>query len=248
MGFADHYSAVAARYARFRPRYPEELFAFLASLPSGRARSLDCGTGNGQAAAALSPFFTQVVGTDPSPGQLRYAERRLNVRYVAARAEDQVLRDRSVDLLTAAQAAHWFDHEAFYEVARAVLRPGGAIALWCYGLLRVSPAVDRVVERLYANLLAPYWPPARRHVDAEYRTIPFPFPEVQVPTSRMRATWRLEDLVGYLGTWSAVRACRAATGRDPLWDVLAQLRRAWGDPEAPRDLEWPLHVRAGRVE
>ena len=244
--FPDHFSAVAAGYARHRPTYPEELFAWLATLPRRRRRAWDCGTGSGQAAVALAGWFEAVEATDAAPAQLARARPHPRVRYRAAAGEASGLADASVDLVTVAQAVHWFDHARFWPEVRRVLAPGGAVAVWTYDLARVSPAVDAVVDRYY-RLLDAWWPPQRALVEGAYRGLPFPFAELAPPAFAMRAEWDLERFAGYLATWSAARRWSAAHGgSDAIDEVAAALRAAWGHSGRTRTVTWPLTVRAGR--
>ena len=74
--FADHFSGVAADYARSRPRYNDDLFAWLATLPARRERAWDVGTGSGQAALGLARHFTAVVASDRVPRRDGPGERR----------------------------------------------------------------------------------------------------------------------------------------------------------------------------
>lgn len=244
--FEDHFSTGAASYGAFRPRYPAALFAALAAAAPARRLAWDCATGSGQAAAGLAPWFVRVVATDASPRQLAAADGGAGATYVAAAAEACPLGEGTADLVTVAQALHWLDLEAFYGEVERVLRPGGLVAAWSYGLLRVTPPVDAVVDRLYGELAGAYWPPARRHVETGYRDLPFPFVPLDLTPPAMTARWDLRQLMGYLGTWSAVRRCREATGGDPLAVVSAPLARAWGDPARRRTVRWPLTVRLGR--
>lgn len=245
--FPDHFSALAEGYARHRPGYPAALFDWLAARAPGRALAWDCATGSGQAALGLAGHFDRVVATDASADQLRRAAAHPRVHYAAAAAEAAPLAGGALDLLTVAQAAHWFDLDRFYAEARRVLRPGGVLALWTYDLLAIDPAVDAVFGRFYRDAVGPWWPPERRHVESGYRELPFPFPELAPPALEMTAEWRLADLLGYLGTWSAVKRCREATGRDPLAGVAGPLGEAWGEPETPRPVRWPLHLRVGVI-
>jgi SAM-dependent methyltransferase len=148
---------------------------------------------------------------------------------------------------TLAQALHWFDFERFYAEVRRVLVPGGVLAAWAYGIIVVEGTeVDRLAREFYAETVGPYWPPERVLVEAGYRTIPFPFAEIVPPAFRMETNWTLEQLLGYFGRWSATNRCIKATGRNPLEPLAVELQRAWGDPNAPRRIEWPLAVRVGR--
>jgi SAM-dependent methyltransferase len=157
-----------------------------------------------------------VVATDASEAQLAHAERAANVTYRRALAHESGLPDHSVDLVTVAQALHWLDRPAFYAEARRVLAPRGLVAVWCYSLMRVGPAIDPLVDRFYHETVGPYWPPERRHTEDGYRTLEFPFAELVPPAFAIRARMTLEQLGGYLGTWSATARCRAATGHDPV--------------------------------
>jgi len=245
--FKDHFSPLSDVYARYRPSYPAELFAWLASLAPGREKAWDAGCGSGQAALMLAEHFEAVVATDASAPQIGRAIPHPRVTYRVATAEDSGLPDASLDLIVAAQALHWFDFDLFYDEVRRVLRPGGVIAGGTYGLLRIDPGVDRVVDRLYHEVVAPYWPPERRYVDEAYAGIPFPFDEIEVPPFAMATDWSFEQLFGYLGTWSAVRHYRDDRGSDPLAVVRDELEKAWGDPDRTRRCSWPLGLRVGRV-
>lgn len=239
--FSDH----AADYARHRPRYPEQLFEYLASLVSRRTLAWDCGTGNGQAAEGLEPYFEWVVASDKGLRQVVQA-RPSRLIYLGSMAEAAPLRPASVDLLTVAQAVHWFDFELFYAEARRVLAPSGVIALSTYSILHVNPAVDRLVSHLYHQVVGSYWPPERHWVEDEYRSLPFPFAEQAPPPLVMEQLWNLDETAGYLSTWSACRRFAAATGQNPVRQVMAELAEAWGPPEVKRRISWPLHLRVGR--
>src|SRR5690606_3358428 len=157
--------------------------------------------------------------------------------------EHTPLASESIDLITVAQAAHWFDRPRFYEEVRRVGRKGSVLAVWAYGLATISPAVDAVVAQLYEPILGSYWPPERKLIEERYTTIDFPFEELVAPSFEMTAQWSLPDLLGYLGTWSSVEKYRAANGSDPLEFIAAELRQAWGEPETQRLVRWPLYLR-----
>lgn len=243
----DHFSAGAERYARHRPRYPEALFDRIAGEAPARGIAWDCGTGNGQAALALASRFRRVVATDASAHQLRNAPRGGTIHYVAATAEAIPLAAASVDLVTVAQAAHWFALDAFYDEVRRVCRPGGLVAMWTYGLCRVCPEVDERIAWFYREVVGSYWPPQRAWVDGAYRDLPFPFEPVRIAPPDIERDWTLEELAGYVGTWSAVKRYREARGDDPVAALLLPaLRPAWPAGESRR-VTWPLGLRAGRV-
>ncbi|MEO8349366.1 MAG: class I SAM-dependent methyltransferase [Acidobacteriota bacterium] len=245
--FSDHFSGVSGAYAEFRPRYPEALFDWLADLVPRGELALDCATGSGQAALALASRFERVVATDASTEQIAAATPHPRVEYRVARAEDSGLAADSVDLVTVAQALHWFDRPAFYREASRVLRRDGALAVWTYGHPRLdTPDADEVFQRFYSGTVGPFWPPERALVDAGYRTIDFPFLEVEPPAFEMETRWPLGALLGYVGTWSATTRFREAKGFDPIPRLATELAAAWGDREEPRRIGWPLSLRVGR--
>jgi SAM-dependent methyltransferase len=245
--FRDHFSGCAAEYRAFRPTYPPELFEFLAGAAPARELAWDVGTGSGQAAVGLAAHFARVVATDASAGQLATAGRHPRVEYAVATAEECPLPDGCADLTVAAQALHWFDHPRFYAEVRRVSKPGGLFAATCYHSPSVGPEVDPVL-RDWEDFIRPYWPAGREWVDAGYRTLPFPFPELSVPRFELKVETTPAQFLGYLGTWSAAQKYRKAHGSDPLERFAAQFAAAWGDPERVRTLCWELTLRLGRVK
>jgi SAM-dependent methyltransferase len=244
--FSDHFSGHAAQYAQFRPVYPSALYAYLASICPRRTRAWDCATGSGQAAVALAGYFDQVIATDASAEQVAHAEVAANVEYRLAPAEVSGIEAGSVDLVTVAQALHWFDLQAFYAEVDRVLRPGGVLAVWCYELFQCSPDVDAWVEYLYSKLVGAYWPPERRFIEDGYRSLPFPYAEQDPPPFAMEARWDLARTIGYLRTWSAVQRYVEAQGQDPVAEIALQMGGAWGEAGQIRTIRWPLHLRVGR--
>jgi SAM-dependent methyltransferase len=247
MGFQDHFSTQASVYARARPTYPRAFFAELVQRAPGRALAWDAGTGNGQAALALAEFFERVVATDPSAAQLAEATPHARVTYHQAAEQAPMLADGSVDLFTVAQAAHWFDREAYYAEVRRLARPGALVALWTYALCTITPEVDAEIYRFYHEVVGPYWPPERVHVMHGYRDFAFPFAELPFPAFSMEVAWDLDAVIDYLATWSAVVRYRKDTGRDPLPELRAVLLPVWGEPTQRRRVTWPLSGRIGRV-
>jgi SAM-dependent methyltransferase len=244
--FSDHFSGVAAAYASYRPRYPAALFTWLAQLAPDRERAWDCGTGSGQAAEGLAAHFGEVAATDPSVAQLANAPRLNGVAYVAMTAEQAALADRTVALVTVAQALHWFNRRNFYREVDRVLRPGGVLAVWSYALAVTEPAIDAILGRFHSETLGPYWPAERSLVDSGYRGIELPYPELWAPPFQMDAEWDLTQLRGYLGTWSAVNRYRAERGADPVPALIRVVAEVWGDPAEKRPIGWPLALRVAR--
>lgn len=246
MAFKDHFSGHAALYAKYRPDYPAELYAYLATLTPHRDIALDCATGSGQAAVGLANYFSTVVATDGSVQQLRNAQPAERVAYVANVAEQPAFRDGSIDLVTAAQAAHWFDHERFYAQVRRVLRPQGALAIWTYGMASIAPEIDAAIADFYVNVVGEYWPPERRFVESGYKSLPFPFQEVVAPALQLKMDWDLDALIGYVSTWSAVQRYTKVRGADPLVKLRERVEPVWNSGNERRSVVWPLHLRAGR--
>jgi SAM-dependent methyltransferase len=204
----------------------------------------DCATGSGQAAIGLAEVFERVIATDASEKQIANAEQHPGVEYRVATAEKSALDSATVDAITVAQALHWFDLEQFYSEVRRVLKPRGVIAATAYKLATVSPAIDAVVNHYYSHVVGPYWP-AERVLVEEFEKLPFPFAKIETPPFAMVAEWSVEQLLGYLRTWSATQRFMAEEKRDPLEEVETELRKAWAEKE--RRVVWPLTVRVGRL-
>ena len=242
---SDHFSAVATDYAKSRPTYPPALFAWLADVTPGCDLAWDAGAGSGQASVALAEHFKQVVATDISAEQLKAAPSRANVTYRVG--EFSGMDDGTADLVTVAQALHWFDLDAFYAETRRVLKPGGLLAVWTYNILTVAdqPAINIELNHFYDEIVGPYWPPDRRHVENGYADLPFPFSQIMTPRFAMQAEWSLDQLLGYLKSWSATARMHKATGVNPVDELTGPIRHAWGDPVVVRTILWPLTVKAG---
>ena len=247
MSFKDHFSAHAAAYADFRPRYPGEMFEYLAEIAPARRAAWDCGTGNGQAALGLAPHFERVIATDPSSEQVRNAFAHPRISYHVAPAESSGIDSHSVDLITVAQALHWMDLDRFFAEARRVLRPSGVLAAWCYDVVRVTPEVDAIVDSFYQETVGVYWPPERALVEDHCRSIYFPFQELSPPPFAIELRWTLSHLLGFLRTWSATRKFIQREGFDPVNAVGESLGRWWPDPGESRTVRWPLYMRVGRA-
>lgn len=244
MAFKDHFSGHASAYARYRPEYPHELYDYLASLTPRREIALDLATGSGQAAVGLARQYELVIATDGSVPQLQNAQANPRIAYVANFAEQPALKDHVVDLAAVAQGAHWFDHARFHPQMHRVLRPDGVLAIWTYGLASVAAPIDAVVRRYYEDVVGPYWPPQRRHVENAYRDLPFPWREITPPPFELRLDWTVDDFVGYAGTWSATQRYTKVSGADPLPALRDQIAEIWGS--GSRAVSWPLHLRVGR--
>lgn len=212
----DRFSAVAQGYSRYRPRYPERLFSDLLARVRNPGRAWDVGTGNGQVAIVLAKHFNLVFATDISAAQIHRVPGTTNVRCIVAPAENVPIPEDSIDLVTVAQAVHWFDIPAFTREVRRVGRSGAVLAVWGYGLLRCHPAVDALIDHLYEDVLGEFWDPHRAHIERAYRDIEFPFEELPSAAYTMEQIRTIDEIAGYLRTWSAVVKYRKEHNRDPV--------------------------------
>jgi SAM-dependent methyltransferase len=250
MSFRDHFSGVADQYAASRPVYPLELVERLSALAPGRGqgtrRAWDAGCGSGQLSTLLAEAFDEVIATDASPQQIAAARPHPRVRYRVAPAEASGLDHGSIALCVAAQAAHWFDLDAYYAEVRRAAAADGVVALVTYSRPILDAETDAALHVLF-DAVAPFWPPERQPVDELYTNIPFPFEELACPRLWIALDWGLEQLLAYAGTWSSAQALVRARGRERLEEAMRPLRAAWGDPARLRPVRWPVAVRAGRV-
>jgi SAM-dependent methyltransferase len=245
--FEDHFSVQAEAYARHRPRYPEALFAWLASVSPGDALAWDAGTGSGQVAVALAKHFDRVIASDASSEQLARALPHERVEYRHEPSGRASLDPASVDLITVGAAAHWFELDDFYREVRRVARPGAVIALFSYGPRDFADAIGPAVHRFQEEILDGYWPERIQLVHERYATLPFPFEELAVPPFTMTAEWNVAELLAFLETWSASQRYFQERGTRATDKIAPELTRMWGDPDTRRILHCPLFVRAGRV-
>ena len=241
--FNDHFSTDSENYSNSRPGYPNALFNYLASLSRQHTRAWDCATGTGQSALGLAEYYLDIIATDASSEQIRNASEHPHINYRVASAENSGIQPGSIDLITVAQALHWFDLDAFELEARRVLKPGGLLASWTYNLLSIRPDIDSVINDLYHETLNGYWPAEREIVENAYRDIQFHLDEIPAPEFNMEAEWNLQQLAGYLSTWSAVKRYQADTGIDPVQAISQQLLDRWEKPEHELSVRWPLTVK-----
>lgn len=244
----DHFSTVAENYSLFRPLYPSDLFMYLTSLVNTHDLAWDCGTGNGQAAIALVRYFNRVFATDISDKQIAHAEKHERIEYISAQAHKTNLDDQSVDIITVAQALHWFDLPAFFKETRRVLKPGGILAVWMYGKMKVDDtSIQNIINNFYTNIIGSYWPEQRIHIDNQYASLDFPFNELTTPAFKIESALVLEELTGYIRTWSATRNYSLAHQHDPVSILEKELISCWDEPDFPVTVHWPITLRVGRI-
>ncbi|MFC5411529.1 class I SAM-dependent methyltransferase [Larkinella bovis] len=244
MATIDRFSGHADLYAQYRIDYPSELYEFLLTRIENRQKAWDCATGNGQVASELARYFEIVEATDISAQQLEQAVRKPNIQYTVCPAEQTVFADHSFDLITVAQALHWFDADAFHREVRRVGKPGALVAEWGYGGVQIDAAVDPIFNHFYEHIVGPYWDENRRHVEDRYARIPFPFSEVEQREFTIYRNWDLERFLNYLRTWSSVQKYIRQHGHDPVLWIADQLKSRWANGE--RQVRFPVFLRTGR--
>lgn len=245
--FKDHFSHNSGQYRKYRPGYPNELFQYLSSLCEEKQMAWDVGTGNGQAAIKLSTHFESVYATDASASQIANARQAQNIEYAVCPAERCPRPDAAFDLITVAQAVHWFDFEPFYKEVRRVARPGGIVAVWTYGIVRIDPKIDSIIDHFYYDIISPYWPEERRYVEAAYSNLPFPFTPVDCPVFETHLKYTYKDLMDYLHTWSSVKNYMIKHNDDPLGFIKQQMLEAWGPEMQSYTARWQIITKAGVV-
>ena len=243
----DLFSGQAETYARYRPTYPTDLIEYLLQLVVQKLVAWDCATGNGQAALLLADHFQKVFATDISSPQLQLAMPYHNIEYLNCPAEKTLFEDDTFDLITVAQAYHWFNFEAFEKEARRVGKPGAVIAVWGYNLVTIhNPAVDAIIKRFYTEIVGPYWDAERKFVEEAYQTVPFGFSPLPAKDFFIHGQWLREDLIGYLHSWSSVRHFIRDKNYDPLSLIVDDLALNWKKDES-KQVSFPVFVRIGRV-
>lgn len=241
----DNFSTQAAEYAIYRPTYPQQLYDYLFTLVDKKDAAWDCATGNGQVARVLAQHFTRVYATDISEKQLSEALKMPNIVYHVEPAEKVNVPDNSFDLITVAQAIHWFNFDDFYSEVKRTLKPNGLIAVIGYGVMFIDKKLDKVIHKLYEDILGKYWDPERRYIEEGYKTIPFPFDEITAPHFQIKTTWSFNQMIGYLNTWSSLQHYKKANDRNPLEYMFTELKEAWGN-DAEKDVHFPILLRVGR--
>jgi len=245
--FSDNFSKHASIYAKFRPSYPYELYNYLRSLTNQHTLAWDCGTGNGQSAIHLADFYDQVFATDPSESQIKNAFPHDRVTYKVEKAEETSLDDNSVNLITVAQAVHWFDFDIFYQQVKRVLKPDGIIAVWAYGIPMVNAEIDKIIRHFHDRVLGEFWQEENKLIQRGYLTIPFPFKEIEPPEFQIKAKFVLQDLLGHLLSWSATQRYIKKVKQDPLVELKNELAKQWQNPEEIKIVRWNIMLRVGKI-
>jgi len=243
----DNFSHRASIYAQYRPGYPGELFEYIMRFVRAKNLAWDCGTGNGQSAKTLGNYFEKVIATDISQKQIDNAYQAANIFYAVEPAEQTSLADKSVDLITVAQAIHWFNFEKFYAEVNRVAKPGAIIAVWTYSLIQISKEIDDIISEYHFKTLENFWDPERKYVDDGYAGIPFPFAKIGTSDFNIEVNWSLKELEGYFNTWSALQKFIAANSFSPVNELVNKIGQYWGNSEK-RQIFFPVHLKLGIIE
>lgn len=244
---AQTFSQSSDQYAKHRPQYPDELFSYLGEICSGHSSAWDCGTGNGQAAVSIAKFFNQVEATDISDEQIKQAIPNAKVKYHVSPAEQTSFKNEAFDLVTVAVAIHWFDQAKFFQEVNRVLKRGGVLAVWTYGLTEVDPEIDAVISDDLLKPIDSFWAEGNRQVMNGYRDLVMPFVEIEnKPSFAVKMAWDLNQLCAYFRTWSAVKRYMTEVGSDPVASLEAKLKAIWGKPSDTKLVRMPLFLRLSR--
>lgn len=242
----DRFSKQADSYVNFRPEYPPELFDFILSKVPSKDVCWDCATGNGQAAKFVSSYFKKVIASDLSAAQISLAQKNFpNIEFRVERAEESQFAAQSLDLITVAQALHWFNFEVFYPRAKSFLKPNGVFAAWSYDFFKISPKIDAILDPYGRDYLMPYWSERNKFIFDGYKNIPFPFKKMDTPELNMEVQWSFEQVKGYLDSWSATQKFKDENHTDPFDSIQESLKKIWNEGPAVKTIQWHIHCLVG---
>lgn len=233
-------------YAQYRPDYPREMYDFIFQHLSDYTTAWDCATGSGQIAKYLAKHFEKVYATDISEAQLEHAPREENVIYRTVPAEKSGLPDNYFDLITVGQAIHWFDFDSFYQEVNRVGKTGALLAVIGYGMVRVDPEVNPIIDRLYDKAFDSYYGGSRKYLDNHYATLPFPFEEIITPSFENKFQWSIDELEGYFNSWSAVQKMKIEQHLNPVTEVIEDIQAATPSSTV-MEVKFPVFMRLGRI-
>lgn len=232
-------------YASYRPRYPKELFDFIASLVQSHDEAWDCATGNGQAAIGLAQNFSIVEATDISEEQIANAFQSENINYSVQPGESTSFRDNQFDLVNVAQALHWFDYDKFWDEVARVLKPNGMFVAFSYLWPHINDDIDQILEERIKKVIEPYWASNNKLAWDSYRSLDLPFKAIASPNISLENHWNLDQFLNYIHTWSGIRRCMDDIGSDFFEEARRVLQSEWGDSSQKMVVKNPLVIIAG---
>ncbi|CAG8549932.1 268_t:CDS:10 [Funneliformis caledonium] len=254
----------SSAYNAFRPNYGQNLydkiFSFHKSHNGKFNTALDIATGTGQVSSELSNSFDKVYATDISSTMLQNAIQKSNIAYSISTAEDlSQFRSNSIDLITAAQAAHWFEMEKFYKESFRVLKPHGTLAIWGYSInvLKDYPIVRQLMRNLVTDedKLGPYWDKGVDTISNLYKDFKFPeemFQNIKWEIYKgdensdveplLEVCWTIPQFTKYMKTWSAYKNYLKANPNspDPVDNYIIDLKQltGWKDHDVLLRISW----------
>jgi ubiquinone/menaquinone biosynthesis C-methylase UbiE len=243
----DLFSKQSDLYAKYRPTYPKELFDYVVSFVQSKDVAWDCATGNGQAASVLSGHFNKIIATDISAAQIDKAVKKDNIEYFIYPAESTPFADNSFDLVTVAQAYHWIKWDQFKKEVVRVCKPNAVIAIWTYyNHTTGDNRIDAIVRDFNKHVTQPYWDHERKYVEEKYETVEFDYELLSVKDFESILHWKRDDLLGYVGSWSAIQKFIKTNGYSPLPQLEDELKNIWPDDEIKK-VSFPIYLKLGRV-
>lgn len=245
MSLIHQFDAVAGQYRLFRPHYPKALYAWLASLTGQHEVCVDCGTGNGQAAIEIAPYFQRTIALDSNANQIKHAVLHPLVDYHCLPVEAMEFSENSVDLIISASAAHWFDLPSFYSRCHHLLKFEGYIVLWTYTWPKTdSVAIQAILDEM-KRFLDPYWSPQSLLHLNEYKHLPFPFQSIDSPSFQFDIEWDTDQLLNFLATWAAIQEYLQKVDVSFLQTFKKKFQARW--PSGGKiNFVFPLYMKAGK--
>lgn len=240
----DHFGSQASAYRAARPEYPQALYDAILSRVAEHRVAADIGAGSGQASLEIARRFSVTIAVDQSKPQLDASPPIERLVRVQSKAERLPIPDASLDLICAAEAAHWFEWPAFLSECSRTLRDGGVFAAWCYYLPSLSPEIDELVLSLYHDRLGHYLDGRRQILIDGYAPLHLEGPwqdEVREQHS-MQQEWNFATLLLNLNSSSVVNREQRRTGINAVCEYERRLAEAWGNPATLRSAVWDLHL------
>lgn len=242
----SQFSKQSELYARYRPSYPEEMYHFIFQHLNKKEVAWDCCTGSGQVAIYLSTNFKKIYANDISLEQLKYAPGKENIDYFRVPAEETGFPSGIFDLITIAQAIHWLDFEKFYDEVKRTAGRDALITVIGYGMVRINEKLNPLIDKFYDFNFSEYFSENRDYLDKRYRSIPFPFEEIEAPGFTQKIKWSINDFEGYLNSWSTVQKFKDEKGFNPAEDLMNEIKPLWPEGEV-KDAVFPVFLRLGRI-
>jgi SAM-dependent methyltransferase len=258
-------------YNSKRPGYPPSLFKALFAYHQGpTALALEVGCGPGTASFPLLQYVDKLVATDPSEVMVHTAiesipaNQRDRIEFKVAPAEslhELIPNDGCVDLITSAEALHWFDHPKFFEEAARVIRPGGTLAYWGYVEPRFIdfPKANEIYEKYVfedERFMGPCWvQPGKNFLRYFFKDVYVPedyFTDVEkwdyYPGESQKHTayflgdhqYTMKKFRDYLSSWSALHTWRKQnSGKDVIDFMVDEMKEACGwEDDTELRVEW----------